>query len=422
MTDSFTTMGSLLGALARALNLIDPNVENHHQQTAYLSFMIARGAQFTDEELELTIYAALLHDIGFITGDEQKSVAELETEAVKLSRTGASILRGLSGAEPVSDIILHCQCPWTDYLALPDEIRERESQSARIASVIHLADVISTMIKPDEPIIHQRSFLRSVAVSMRDKEFSAEAVDAFLIVSEFEFIWMDLRYNPQFLTFFAGKLHDVSLDRTVELTGLMSRIIDYRSSFTAMHSAGVAASAEAMARLCGMSEDECKMMKIAGYLHDVGKLTTPRAILEKPGKLTDEEFDRVKEHPYYTRLILLDVKGFDKIADWAGFHHEKLDGSGYPYHIGADELDLGARIVAVADIFSAITEVRPYRTGMKKEQAMKLLNGDAAAGKLCSGVVDVLNKNYEEIDRAREEAARTEGARYYASIGMGKAE
>ena len=422
MTDSFTTMGSLLGALARALNLIDPNVENHHQQTAYLSFMIARGAQFTDEELELTIYAALLHDIGFITGDEQKSVAELETEAVKLSRTGASILRGLSGAEPVSDIILHCQCPWTDYLALPDEIRERESQSARIASVIHLADVISTMIKPDEPIIHQRSFLRSAAVSMRDKEFSAEAVDAFLIVSEFEFIWMDLRYNPQFLTFFAGKLHDVSLDRTVELTGLMSRIIDYRSSFTAMHSAGVAASAEAMARFCGMSEDECKMMKIAGYLHDVGKLTTPRAILEKPGKLTDEEFDRVKEHPYYTRLILLDVKGFDKIADWAGFHHEKLDGSGYPYHIGADELDLGARIVAVADIFSAITEVRPYRTGMKKEQAMKVLNGDASAGKLCSGVVDVLNENYEEIDRAREEAARTEGARYYASIGMGKAE
>ena len=421
MTDSFTTMSSLLGALARALNLIDPNVENHHQQTAYLSFMIARGAQFTDEEVELTIYAALLHDIGFVTGEDQKSVAELEMEAVKLSRTGASILRGLSGADPVSDVILHCQCPWTDFLALPDEIKEREYQSARIASVIHLADVISTMIKPDEPIIHQRAFLRSVAVSMRDKEFSAEAVDAFLIVSEFEFIWMDLRYNPQFLTFFAGKLHDVSLDRTVELTGLMSRIIDYRSSFTAMHSAGVAASAEAMARFSGMSEDECKMMKIAGYLHDVGKLTTPRAILEKPGKLTDEEFDRVKEHPYYTRLILLDVKGFDKIADWAGFHHEKLDGTGYPYHIGADELDLGARIMAVADIFSAITEVRPYRTGMKKEQAMKLLNGDAAAGKLCSCVVDVLNENYEEIDRAREEAARTEGARYYASIGTEKA-
>ncbi|MBP3873200.1 MAG: HD domain-containing protein, partial [Lachnospiraceae bacterium] len=81
-------------------------------------------------------------------------------------------------------------------------------------------------------------------------------------------------------------------------------IIDYRSPFTAMHSAGVAASARELARLYGMSEEDCKKMEIAGRLHDVGRLRVPNSILEKPGKLTDDEFDIVKEHPYYTRKKL----------------------------------------------------------------------------------------------------------------------
>ena len=91
-----------------------------------------------------------------------------------------------------------------------------------------------------------------------------------------------------------------------------------------------------------MSEDECMMMEIAGNLHDVGKLRVPNAILEKPGKLTEEEFNVVKEHPYYTRWILMNVDGFDKIADWAACHHEKLNGNGYPFHWNAEWLDPGA--------------------------------------------------------------------------------
>ena len=160
-----------------------------------------------------------------------------------------------------------------------------------------------------------------------------------------------------------GETEPVSLDKTVELTVVLSRIIDYRSAFTAMHSAGVAASATALARLSGMDEDECKMMRIAGLLHDIGKLKVPRAILEKPGKLTEEEFNIVKEHPYYTRLNMMNLEGFEKIANWAAFHHEKLNGKGYPFHLDASSLDTGARIMAVADIFSAITEVRPCAPG-----------------------------------------------------------
>ena len=97
--------------------------------------------------------------------------------------------------------------------------------------------------------------------------------------------------------------------------------------------AGVAAAARKLAELSGMNETDCKKMAIAGYLHDVGKLRVPNSILEKPGKLTDEEFNIIKEHTYYTRWILKDVDGFEKIANWAAFHHEKLNGKGYPFHL-----------------------------------------------------------------------------------------
>ncbi|MBO7375941.1 MAG: HD domain-containing protein, partial [Clostridia bacterium] len=182
-----------------------------------------------------------------------------------------------------------------------------------------------------------------------------------------------------------------------------------------MHSAGVAASATALARFAGMSEDECKMMKIAGHLHDIGKLKVPRAILEKPEKLTEEEFNIIKEHPYYTRLNTMNVEGFEKISQWAGFHHEKLNGKGYPFHLSAADLDTGARIMAVADIFSAITEVRPYRAGMSKDAAFGVLNENVKSGGIDGELVAFLGEHYEEIDRLREEAARSEGERYYKS-------
>ena len=206
------------------------------------------------------------------------------------------------------------------------------------------------------------------------------------------------------------------MEETVKLTRFMSRIIDFRSSFTAMHSAGVAASARELARLVGMTKEECLMMEIAGNLHDVGKLAVPNEILEKPGKLTDEEFNIVKEHPYYTRLILMDVDGFERIANWAGFHHEKLNGNGYPFHLAAEQLDLGARIMAVADIFSAITEVRPYRAGMTREQAVAVLKGNVEAGAICGRVVELLEAHYDEIDNAREMESRKAGQRYFESL------
>ena len=252
--------------------------------------------------------------------------------------------------------------------------------------------------------------------SVRGTEFSPKAVDAFLVVSKREFMWMDLVLYPTFLLLFTGKIRDISLEETLVFTRFMSRIIDFRSAFTAMHSAGVAASARELARLSGMTAEEIRMMEIAGYLHDIGKLRVPNEILEKPGKLSKEEFNVVKEHPYYTRLILMDVDGFDQIANWAGYHHEKLNGNGYPFHWEADNLDLGSRIMAVADIFSAITEVRPYRAGMNRDQALNVMRENVENGSICGKVVKLLEDHYDEMDKARKKESREVGQRYYKSL------
>ena len=414
MNDPFTNMRALNGMLAEALNLIDPNIEHHHQQTAYMTYMIGRAAELDPRSLELARMAALAHDIGFITMDDPQSVEELERKETGIAEIGAKLIEGFPDSAAIARVVRRCQSSWSSFLSCPD--REKEETSARIANIVHLADAVSTMVRSDTPILNQVKGICEAIQVLRGTEFSEEAVDAFLRTSETEFVWMDLRYNPQFLNYFVGETEPVSLDRAVDLTVIMSRIIDYRSSFTAMHSAGVAACAEALARRAGMSDDECKMMKIAGHLHDIGKLKVPRAILEKPGKLTEEEFNIIKEHPYYTRLNMLNAEGFEKISDWAGFHHEKLNGKGYPFHLGAADLDTGARIMAVADIFSAITEVRPYRAGMGREEAFAVLRDNVKSGGIDGDLVALLDEHYEEIDCLREEAARREGIRYYQSI------
>lgn len=416
MDDRFTNMSSLLGALAKSLNLINAKLENHHERTAYLAYMIAREAGFDKDDLDLTIYAGLTHDIGSIVNEEPQSITEIEQQASQYAVTGAKLMSGFPGSEEVANIILHSQSSWNEYLSLSEERKNSVYRSARIASVVHLADTVSTMLQQDVPILQQAKSIRQLISSLSDNEFSSEATDAFMKVSEYDYIWLDLLDNPQFLRYFAGDIRPVSLDRTMELTAFLSRIIDYRSAFTAMHSAGVAASAEVLSKLCGMGEDDIKMMRIAGYLHDIGKLKVPRSILEKPGKLTEDEFNVIKEHPYYTRLSLMDVEGFDKIADWASFHHEKLNGKGYPFHFGASNLDTGSRIMAVADIFSAITETRPYRNGMDRKAAMDVLSENVHSGGIDGDIVALLNDNYEEINAAREETSRIEGARYYNSI------
>jgi HD-GYP domain-containing protein (c-di-GMP phosphodiesterase class II) len=159
-----------------------------------------------------------------------------------------------------------------------------------------------------------------------------------------------------------------------------------------------------LARRLYFEERECRLLRIAGHLHDMGKVSVPNAILEKEGKLSSPEFDVIRGHAYHTHQILGNIGGFEEITEWASFHHERMDGHGYPFHHKGEALSLGSRIVAVADVFTALMENRPYRKGVDRDTGVRILREFSARGSLDPRIVSVLVDDFEAINKGRAEA------------------
>ena len=158
-----------------------------------------------------------------------------------------------------------------------------------------------------------------------------------------------------------------------------AEIIDAKSPYTFRHSFNVAELAVGAAEQMGMDAAELRRARRAGLLHDIGKLGISSRILDKNGPLTPDERAEVERHPAYGWEILRRVGAFSDFAWPASLHHEKLDGSGYPWRLAADQLDPLARVLAVADIFEALTADRPYRAGMGRDAALDIIRRDVPA-------------------------------------------
>jgi HD-GYP domain-containing protein (c-di-GMP phosphodiesterase class II) len=166
-----------------------------------------------------------------------------------------------------------------------------------------------------------------------------------------------------------------------ELTkGLVLAIInaiDAKDCYTAGHSERVASFAKCLASRIGFTKKECEQMHMAGLLHDVGKIGIPDAILKKPDKLTNEEFDAIKAHPVIGYSILRHLTSIDYVLPGVLFHHEAYNGSGYPHGLKGQDIPPMARILAVCDAFDAMTSTRPYRNALSLEEATRILRNDA---------------------------------------------
>jgi HD-GYP domain-containing protein (c-di-GMP phosphodiesterase class II) len=138
------------------------------------------------------------------------------------------------------------------------------------------------------------------------------------------------------------------------------------------------------------------MLELAGLLHDIGKLRQPDYLLEKPSKLTPEEYSHIQRHSFDTYAIIKNIHGLEKISMWAAQHHERIDGSGYPYHLDGGSVSLEARIVAVADVFQALAQRRPYRDSMTKDEIMEILNEMVDWEKLDREVVMCVDSHIED--------------------------
>ncbi len=165
-------------------------------------------------------------------------------------------------------------------------------------------------------------------------------------------------------------------DREVLVSGTIRSLvnaIDAKDSYTCGHSDRVAEFARQIAVTMQLDEEFCERIYMTGLLHDVGKIGIPDSVLQKPDTLSPAEFEQIKAHPIIGHRILKHLSGFDYVLPGVLYHHEAVDGTGYPHGLQGDEIPLDARILAVADAYDAMTSDRPYRNGMPSERAEAII-------------------------------------------------
>jgi len=403
----------ILLCMSNVLDLVSTAIADHHKRVAYIALSLAEKMKLSDEKKDMVFIAALLHDTGAISLKEKLGAFIFEVEKpYRHVEAGYLLFKKFSAFDKIAEII---RCHHTYW----EEGRGAEILGEQVpleSHLIHLADRISVIIDKNN-IIKQSKIICKKIEENRNKMFKPDILDVFLEVSQEESFWLNL-ISPECIMLKTKNLNlrtvnkQIDFNELLQLSRFFCKIIDFRSRFTAAHSYGVGIVAEKMAELFGLAQKECLNMRIAGYLHDLGKLAVPIEIIEKPGKLTTEEFDVIKTHPYHTYRLLKTVKNLEKIAQWAAFHHERPDGSGYPFNIKAENLSLNSKIIAVSDTFNAITEDRPYRKSIAKEPAIRILNDMVKNNILDANVVEVLENNYDVFNALRESTQKSAYVEY----------
>lgn len=245
-----------------------------------------------------------------------------------------------------------------------------------LSRIACLAQTVEVFLATDGP-----SAAREVVEARRGRWFDPEVADAFLAIGPDDPLWTRVADDEAAAVLAAlepeggvALADEEGLDRVAEA---FADVIDAKSPFTARHSRGVALFAVLAGERLGLDETGLRALRRAGLLHDVGKLGVSNTILDKPGKLTEAEMDEVRRHPRYTAEILSRVPAFAPIAAAAAAHHERLDGRGYHLGLPAERLSREARILAVADVYEALTADRPYRGPMAPHEALEILWRDA---------------------------------------------
>lgn len=271
-----------------------------------------------------------------------------------------------------------------------------------LSHIIHLADRVDVLISPDEFVLNQKKTVTEKISHKVGTTFHPLVFEAFQKVSKADIFWIEI--NNMTMDQLFRKMDfsidfELTVDNMLEFALTISHIIDFRSKFTATHSYTVGQLASLLGKYFNFSKERCKKLMIAGYLHDIGKIGIDPYLIEKNGPLTDEEFNILKLHPYFTGQILNELttsEWFKEIITWAERHHEKADGTGYPYALDDSVLDDGVKILAYSDIITALMEKRPYRDSMSIDAAFEIIEN--MAKQLSVEMFEVIKNNKDEIN------------------------
>lgn len=417
-------LAELLGTLSHALDLTEGQPRGHCIRCCWIGTQLGTRLKLWPDELSDLYYTLLLKDLGcssnaaricqlylandisfkrdfklidgslpqalrFVLGhtgleaglaERFRAIINILKNGGEISREliearchrGAEIAARMSFSKPVCDGIQNLDEHW-DGSGKPEGLAGQAiplfSQIALLAQVVDVFHVANGAASALQEILNRRGSWFDPRLVEAFVDLQAE--DGFWdILTEEDLPSLVLDLEP------AKATRYVDDDYLDQIATAFAQVIDAKSSFTRGHSERVAVFTDMIAEELGFSRERRRWLGRGALLHDIGKLAISNSILDKPGKLTAEEFDAIKSHPVHSENILASISVFADLAAVAGGHHERLDGRGYPRGLKGEEISLDTRIVTTADIFDALTAERPYRAAMPVSQAFAIMAKD----------------------------------------------
>ena len=414
-------LSELISALSHALDITEGQPEGHCVRCCWIGMHIGRWIGMSDDELWGLYYTLLLKDLGcssnaaricelYLTDDlafkrDFKAIGDSLPRVLHfvLKHTGLkaglaerfrSVMTIMRNGEEIAHELIATRCQRGAEIARLLRFPETVSQGiysldehfngqgrpaglagesiplyARIALLAQVIDVFHTAGGAQAALDEIQ--LRA------GRWFDPQLVEAFGKVADSADFWATLG-DPGIIDAVlilepAANVVALDDDYLDDISAAFGQVVDSKSPYTSGHSARVALYTDMIAEVLGLSHERRRWLKRGALLHDVGKLGVSNSVLDKPGKLDDEEWAAVKAHAMYTETILSRINAFSELARVSAAHHERLDGKGYPRGVMADEICLETRIITTADIFDAITAERPYRGAIPIPRTLEMM-------------------------------------------------
>lgn len=384
-------------ALSEALDFVGVDDILHGKRVAYMAAEVAKVLGWDRESIDELMTLGMLHDCGVSsTTVHTHLVNELDWNNSEIHAiVGEELLQRTTIFHHLSTYVRYHHTHWHK---LPEELSLRDKQ---IANLIYMVDRVDALRAQMSSLgVRALYSIQEIIKKYSGTMFAPELSDAFLHISMKKSFWFYLdsealeEYMSEWVNESSSSLF--TFEEIKEVASMFAQIVDAKSKFTAEHSLSVSILSRYLAELFHLSEEECEHVELAGLLHDLGKLRIKDDILNKPGPLNADETLAMSRHAFDSDIILRKISGFKTIAHIASLHHEKMDGEGYPYHLEGDAIPFTARIIAVADIFQALIQTRPYRNGMSKEEAFDIVDDLRANHQLDASIVSMLEKHLLE--------------------------
>lgn len=371
------TINELVSAIAYVLDVMSEGTNLYHSWRVGI-FSSEFAKTIDPGERKDIFYASLLHDIGYLALPEHITHYLFTHEdprqnPIILSHTiiGAELTSQIPNLSTIAKLILNHH-EWYNGRGYP--LGRQRNEIPLGAQVIQVADQLDLLLRDES--VRGIADVEKAMISWRNERASEELVDTVLDILKKSRILDEVMEKDKVADVFkrvrseTGQIDiPASVDAVDIACEVFSQLIDTKHPSMIGHSKRVSVYSMLIALAMNLSHDDITKTKWAALLHDVGKLGISRSLINKPGKLTPEEFDTVKLHAVYTRDLLETITDFRDVALIASSDHERFDGRGYPVGLKGDQIPIGTKIISIADAFDAMTSTRTYRKAMSKETA-----------------------------------------------------